>query len=242
MKKSILKVGLLLTSVFVLAACGAGEQNDEVSSDASVETSVKEDESIDWDEGLSLEEIEEVYQTRLETPHELDTEDAAVRAPDDTNYVSLTELEDVEEFFESGTGIIYFGWAQCPYCLVLRQDMDLVLEDLDQPIYMVERNEFSDKENKKIYDDFNVEYVPTVLVYKDGEEVSRMPEFILGQPSYIAVFEWMADAIINIRGLAPEAEVVEDTESESNDTEVVEESVEDSESVEDEESVKGSDE
>lgn len=240
MKKSILKVGLLLTSVFVLAACGAGEQNDEVSSDVSVETAVKEDESIDWDEGLSLDEIEEVYQTRLETPHELDTEDAEVRAPDDTNYKSLTELEDVEEFFESGTGIIYFGWAQCPYCLVLRQDMDLVLEDLDQPIYMVERNDFTDKENQTIYGAFNVEFVPTLLVYKDGKEVSRMPEFILGQPSYITVFEWMADAIINLRGLAPEAEVVEDTDLEAPDTEVDEESVE--ESVEDEESVKESDE
>ena len=240
MKKSILKVGLLLTSVFVLAACGAGEQNDEVSSDASVETVVTEDESIDWDEGLSLDEIEEVYQTRLETPHELDTEDADVRAPDDTNYISLTELEDVEEFFESGTGIIYFGWAQCPYCLVLRQDMDLVLEDLDQPIYMVERNDFKDKENQTIYGAFNVEFVPTLLVYKDGKEVSRMPEFILGQPSYIPVFEWMADAIINLRGLAPEAEEVEVKDLEAPDTEVDEESVE--ESLEDEESVKESDE
>ena len=228
MKKSILKVGLLLSSVFVLAACGAGEQNDEVSSDVSVETTVKEDKSIDWDEGLSLEEIDEVYQTRLETPHELDTEDAEVRVPDDTYYKSLTEVEDVEEFFESGTGIVYFGWEQCPYCLVLLQDMDLVLEDLDQPIYMIERNDFTAQENKKIYGDFDVEYVPTLVVYKDGEEVSRMPEFILGQPSYIPVFEWMADAIINVRGLAPEAEVAEDTDLEANDTEEVEESVEES--------------
>lgn len=240
MKKSIIKAGLLLSSVFVLAACGVGEQNDDVSSDASVETVVKEDVSIDWDEGLSLDEIEEVYQTRLETPHELDTEDAAVRAPDDTNYISLTELEDVEEFFESGTGIIYFGWEQCPYCVVLRQDMDLVLEDLDQQIYMVERNDFTDKENQTIYGAFNVEFVPTLLVYKDGKEVSRMPEYVLGQPSYLGVFGWMADAIINVRGLAPEAEDVEVKDLEAPDTEVDEESVE--ESVEDEDSVKESDE
>ena len=135
MKKSIIKAGLLLSSVFVLAACGEETPESTVTSDEGVVTVVDEakDEdtkSINWDEGLGLDEIEEVYQTRLETPHELDTEDADIRLPDDSNYVKLTDMEDVEKFKESGTGIIYFGWAECPYCLVLLQDMDLVLEGL----------------------------------------------------------------------------------------------------------------
>ena len=240
MKKSIIKAGLLLSSVFVLAACGAENPESTVSSDEGVVTVVDDakDEgakSINWDEGLGLDEIEAVYQTRLETPHELDTEDGDIRLPDDSNYVSLTDMEDVEEFKESGTGIIYFGWTECPYCLVLRQDMDLVLDDLEQPIYMIERNDFSVNNNKKIYEAFDVEFVPTVLVYKDGKEVARMSENVLGQPSYLGVFGWVADAIINLRGLAPE-ELDESVagSTEESVAESVEESVEETveESVE----------
>lgn len=211
MKKGVAKVGVLLASMCVLAACSGGDTGDSGKSEPEVELSeaITGDGTIDWTVGLTMDEIDEVYNTRLETPHELDTEDADIRVPDDSYYVKMKSLEDIKEFYANGTGILYFSWVECPYCLGLRQDLDLVLEDLDQPIYYIERSDFTDKENKEIYGLFDVEYVPTTVVYMGGQEVDRMPEQVLGNPSYLPIFEWVANAVINIKGLYTEEDIAE---------------------------------
>lgn len=211
MKKGVAKVGVLLASMCVLAACSGGDTGDSGKSEPEVELSeaITGDGTIDWTVGLTMDEIDEVYNTRLETPHELDTEDADIRVPDDSYYVKMKSLEDIKEFHANGTGILYFSWVECPYCLGLRQDLDLVLEDLDQPIYYIERSDFTDKENKEIYGLFEVEYVPTTVVYMGGQEVDRMPEPVLGNPSYMPIFEFVANAVINIKGLLTEEDIAE---------------------------------
>lgn len=212
MKRSIAKVGVLLASVCVLAACSGDNATGESGSsepEVVLSEAITGDGTIDWTVGLTMDEIDEVYQTRLETPHELDKEDAKIRVPDDSYYVKLETVEEIKEFHENGTGIVYFSWVECPYCLALRQDLDLVLEDLDQPIYYIERSDFTDKENKEIYGLYEVEYVPTTVVYMGGQEVDRMPEPVLGNPSYMPVFEFVANAVINIKGLLTEEDIAE---------------------------------
>lgn len=235
MKRSIAKVGVLLASVCVLAACsGENATGESGSSEPEVVLSeaITGDGTINWNVGLTMDGIDEVYQTRLETPHELDKEDAKIRVPDDSYYVKLETVEEIKEFHENGTGIVYFSWVECPYCLALRQDLDLVLEDLDQPIYFIERSDFTDKENKEIYGLYDVEYVPTTVVYMGGQEVDRMPEPVLGNPSYMPIFEWVANAVINIKGLLTEEDIAEleaeqaALEAEQAGSEATEESVE----------------
>lgn len=235
MKRSIAKVGVLLASVCVLAACSGDNATGESGSsepEVVLSEAITGDGTIDWTVGLTMDEIDEVYQTRLETPHELDKEDAKIRVPDESYYVKLETVEEIKEFHENGTGIVYFSWVECPYCLALRQDLDLVLEDLDQPIYYIERSDFTDKENKEIYGLYEVEYVPTTVVYMGGQEVDRMPEPVLGNPSYMPIFEFVANAVINIKGLLTEEDIAEleaeqaALEAEQAGSEATEESVE----------------
>lgn len=222
MKNNWLKTGLLLGSALLLVACGnAGGSEDSSVEEPTVAELGSTDGVIDWDAGLDADAITAKYEERQTTPHEEDTDVA--RAPDDTKYVKIETLEDALEFNESGTGILYFGWEKCPYCLILRQDMDLVLEDLEQPIYMLEQSDFSYSKNQQIYEAFDVMYTPSVLVYKDGEEVTRMGQEVLGEPNYLSIYEWFSGAILDVRG---ELDLSGDDTSENTEDDLDEESIE----------------
>lgn len=163
--------------------------------------------TIEWKNTLEDKEYQEILEKRKADTNTEMTERPLL----DKQYVRLSPEEAVNFKTEGRTGIVYIGWEHCPFCHYLRYELDYVLEDLDQQIYFIERSDLEkhfnmgqEKEDAegfaKFFEDFDIEYVPNILVIQDGEEITRMPEDILlsfeGEAhDDVAIMEWLVKNI-----------------------------------------------
>lgn len=181
--KRALQTGVLLASALLLVACG--ESEPQPIEDISFEPQVSEQDY------LAVRAEKEAYYIDLYEKGE----PAEIKALDNTRYKKLNYQQALDFVEQKKSGIIYFGWVECPYCVQFRQIFDQVLEDLDQEVYMIERSDFISKaKQNEIYDLYNVEYVPSILVMHEGKEVTRMGQNLsLNTFWYPDMLDWMVD-------------------------------------------------
>lgn len=181
--KRALQTGVLLASALLLVACG--ESEPQPIEDISFEPQVSEQDYLD------VRAEKEAYYIDLYEKGE----SPELRPLDDTRYKKLNYQQALDFVEQKKSGIIYFGWVECPYCFKFRQIFDQVLEDLDQEVYIIERSDFISKaKQNEIYDLYDIEYVPNVLVFHEGKEVTRMGEnLMLNTLWYPDMLDWMVD-------------------------------------------------
>lgn len=121
--------------------------------------------------------------------------------PDYTHYKKLTPKQSEDFLANKGSGIVYFGWVECPYCYRLRQSVDFVLRDLEQDIYYVEvedLNRAGGTLGQDILRAYNVKSTPTFLVIKDGVEVDRMSAEMQGELNYLELLKWFRESSMEV--------------------------------------------
>lgn len=181
--KRALQTGVLLASALLLVACG--ESEPQPIEDISFEPQVSEQDYLD------VRAEKEAYYIDLYEKGE----SPELRPLDNTRYKKLNYQQALDFVEQKKSGIIYFGWVECLYCVQFRQIFDQVLEDLDQEVYMIERSDFrTQSQQNKVYELYNVEYVPSILVMHEGKEVTRMSENLsLNTYWYPDMLDWMVD-------------------------------------------------
>lgn len=105
------------------------------------------------------------------------------------SFKTITMQNAIDIFENKGSGIIYFGFPDCPWCIEALPVMDEVAKELGKEILYVQTRDadrnliYTPEEKAKIltyvgeYEDKDEEgnlglYVPLVVVVKDGECVS----------------------------------------------------------------------
>ena len=143
MKKG-LKVLLCLFCVMTLTACSF---------------------NLTKDEAKFKEEYESLNGKKSEsgkTYHTLDFDD-------NTNVIYQTE-EEIVTLLKEGTGVIYLGFPECPWCRSMLPVLLDVLEETDEPLYYLNAKEIRDE--KKL--DENKEIVTTKEGTKSYQEMLKL--------------------------------------------------------------------
>lgn len=96
---------------------------------------------------------------------------------DYSNNVKSFKKIDTKKFLmkvaNSDNFFIYFGRATCPYCRDFVLELKEVAEDNQINIFYLDtENTESNLELQKIREEYNVEYVPTLLYMQNGEKAS----------------------------------------------------------------------
>lgn len=88
----------------------------------------------------------------------------------DPNYQNIILPDEMKTFVESGgTGFVYFFSPECPHCLATTPQLAPLAQDLGIDMKMFNLWEF-----REGWTDYNIEYTPTLVYYKDGREVDRL--------------------------------------------------------------------
>lgn len=181
-----MKRGLLVSFVALfLAGCGTSSQDvprDEPIKQEDFNVLVAEREGGEMPEGYDSSHL-----TELTPPTESEF------VPDYTYYNKLTVDEGIAMAKEGKSGIIYFGWTECIYCYRFRQTYDFVLADLGTEISYIEIADVqaaSKEKQDELFGLYDVVGTPTVLVIKDGVEVDRISEDLMGTLNYEDLLEW----------------------------------------------------
>lgn len=104
-----------------------------------------------------------------------------VDIPKDNGVCYLNE-EEVISFFESGTGVVYFGYPECPWCRNVIGPLIRTSLDSGVSLYYVDAHKLTNKDKLfRVLDDYLREddeknkklYVPDVYFVKDGEVLSH---------------------------------------------------------------------
>lgn len=98
------------------------------------------------------------------------------------NKVKYLNEEEVISFFESGTGVVYFGYPECPWCRNIVGPLTLASRESGEKLYYVDVHKLTSKDKLfEILDSFLKEddegnkklYVPDVYFVHDGEILSH---------------------------------------------------------------------
>lgn len=111
---------------------------------------------------------------RLEDYEPVNEEERVLELPDGFEFNdSVYDLKDPKDLKE-GTHLVYIGRNTCPYCTLLRVNLDPVVEQLGINLGYV------DTDNKKHEDfvvkEFGLSTVPQIVVIHDGEFVATFPQ------------------------------------------------------------------
>lgn len=211
MKKLFLCFSILLTLSITLCACGTGNTEIPVAEPQPnpppppmeiVET-YKEDVIVD---NIS----EETKQFKLE--YDEFNDEISMEIPEEVQISYLTE-DELQTFFETGTGIMYLGYPSCPWCRnALPTLMELAIK-YDIPINYFNLKEIRTEENEtyqfllkhlegyleKDEDGTPKIYVPDVFFLKDGMVVGHNIGTVVEQEDpYIPLTEEQKNALMQI--------------------------------------------
>lgn len=101
----------------------------------------------------------------------------------DNQYIQVTMQEAADKIKNKESGIFYFGYPGCPWCIEAVPVMNEVAKELDKTIYYVNTSEAEDSERDALKaaaaklwqlgtDGEEHFYVPQTIVVVDGEIVS----------------------------------------------------------------------
>ncbi|MDO5026561.1 MAG: thioredoxin family protein [Tissierellia bacterium] len=106
--------------------------------------------------------------------------DQSVKAFKKVDIKELNEKVDNKDDF-----VVYLGRKTCPFCLKLVPDLEDIMKELGQDTYYLDVEE-TNKEMDAFFDKYNLEYVPSLLVFKQGqaEEVKLDHEYAKNNGTY----------------------------------------------------------
>lgn len=156
------KMTLILTALLLvvsLSACGskdnqsaeADQSDSKVAADEKAEYTKEADQSdskVATDE--KMEYTEEDYQKAVANFKEVKIDEV------------LAKIEKKEDF------VLYVGRQTCPYCVKLAPGLDAAKADLGVDIYYLD-SEKTNETMDKFFDDYKLEYVPSLLNFSKGE-------------------------------------------------------------------------
>ena len=182
MKKLFLCFSILLTLSITLCACGTKNQEEPVAEPQPNPPPIEmvKDEDTEVVDNIS----EETTKFKLE--YDEFNDEIPMEIPEEVQISYLTE-DELKTFFETGTGIIYLGYPNCPWCRnALPTLMELSMK-YDTPINYFNLKEIRTEENDTYkfllqhlegYLEQDVDgtpklYVPDVYFLKDGMVVGH---------------------------------------------------------------------
>ena len=152
---------------------------------------------------------------------------------------SVYTLKDPKDLKE-GTHFVYVGRVTCPYCTMLRVNLDPVVEQLNLGLGYVDTD--NDEYNAYMVEEFGLVSVPQIVVFHEGEVVAQFPQtnmYLEAGVNYQSLANGLGD-LANIYLGFKHGFTIEDIDEEGNVIEQVEETTE--EETTEEESVEETDE
>ena len=104
--------------------------------------------------------------------------------PNDEHYTA----KDPKDLHE-GTHLVYVGRETCPYCMLLRPNLDPVVEQLGLGLGYIDTD--NEEYEQIMVEEFGLRSVPMIAVFHDGEVIAEFPQ----QNMYL-------DAGVNYQSLA----------------------------------------
>lgn len=86
--------------------------------------------------------------------------------------MDIASLEEFESHIESGVSLIFFHATWCSLCNSQRPAIEELLNDA--AVAEVFIGEVNYEKVSSIIDQYNIQGFPTMVFYKDGQEVSQM--------------------------------------------------------------------
>ncbi len=93
----------------------------------------------------------------------------------DTSSNQITDIDDLGSFNSSianGVSLVFFHASWCSICAEERPHVEAASENEDVSFAQFIEIEYDD--NKTIFSEYNVDGFPQILIFKDGEEKSRL--------------------------------------------------------------------
>ncbi|ONG73326.1 thiol reductase thioredoxin [Bacillus cereus] len=85
-----------------------------------------------------------------------------------TNEITINQLDDK---IYNNEAFIYFYKPDCPYCKKANNDIFKAAKDANVELYQID---LSKKENKRLWQDYNIGGTPTIIHFNKGEEFERI--------------------------------------------------------------------
>jgi thioredoxin-related protein len=99
-----------------------------------------------------------------------DLESATVEILDDPNYQNIIVPDELEKKLKTEEDVtVYFFSSECIYCKQTTPELMPLAEDLNVSIDQYNLLEFEEG-----WDKYNIDSTPTIVQYKNGEEVGRI--------------------------------------------------------------------
>ena len=100
-------------------------------------------------------------------------------------FIQPTSPSGAQVQIEKGEGLVYlyFGFSECPACQAFTPKLNAIQSLYPQTVYFIDTSSFqqetvqSDIERKYLDDlleDYDIQYVPTLLVFKNGKLINRL--------------------------------------------------------------------
>lgn len=89
---------------------------------------------------------------------------------DNENYQNIILPEALEEKIASGEPVVAYMFSpECPHCMKMTPALMPIADEVGVHIDQLNILEYD-----KGWDEYNIEYTPTLIYFKDGKEVSRI--------------------------------------------------------------------
>lgn len=165
----------------------------------------------------------EGYEPVNEEERVLDTVDGF--EPNDEHYTA----KDPKDLHE-GTHLVYVGRNTCPYCMLLRPNLDPVVEQLGLGLGYVDTD---NKEHEEyMVKEFGLVSVPMIAVFHDGEVIAEFPQqhmYLDAGVNYQSLANGLGDLTNIYLTYKHDIEVSEEEPTEETAEDTAEESVEETE-------------
>ena len=198
-----LLMGASAVIALTLAGCSIGNNDEDVAGETDSTEQVQEVQPLH----IAKPEILDVEDDVVDTAQLQANLDAINEGERLEGYEPVNEEErvlDTVEGFESndehytakdpkdlyeGTHLVYVGRDTCPYCVLLRVNLDPVVEQLGLGLGYIDTG--NEEYEQIMVDDFGLRSVPMIAVFHDGEVIAEFPQ----QHMYL-------DAGVNYQSLA----------------------------------------
>lgn len=99
-----------------------------------------------------------------------DLKQSTIDLLDDENYQNIILPDALREKIQSGQPVVaYLFSPECPHCRKMTPHLMPIAKELNVHIDQLNILEYEEG-----WDEYNVEYTPTLIYFKDGKEVKRM--------------------------------------------------------------------
>lgn len=88
---------------------------------------------------------------------------------------TTTKSDFTNEVIDSDKIVLVDFWAAwCPPCRAMEPTLEKVANDLDATVNIVKINIEESAENQQLADEYGVQSIPNMVIFKNGKEVDRI--------------------------------------------------------------------